>query len=174
MGGKNNLEIRRATKNDVSCILGLIKELADYENLLEEVVATEELLNETLFGINSPAEVNLAFDKKEIVGFALYFQTFSTFLGSPGIYLEDLFVRENFRGRGFGLALLSSVALRAKEIGGGRLEWSVLNWNKQAIGFYKNVGAFPMNDWTMYRLTGEKINDLAKNISNNSKEKKNL
>ena len=163
MGGKTvDLKIRRATKIDVSYIFELIKELADYENLLEEVVASEELLEETLFGINSQAEVNLAFDKKDIVGFALYYQTFSTFLGCPGIYLEDLFVKESFRGKGFGLALLSSVARRVKEIGGGRLEWSVLNWNKQAINFYTKVGAVPMKDWTMYRLNGEKLNNLSK------------
>ena len=163
MGGKTiDLKIRKATKSDVSYIFELIKELADYENLLEEVVASEELLEETLFGINSQAEVNLAFDKKDIVGFALYYQTFSTFLGCPGIYLEDIFVKESFRGKGFGLALLSSVARRAKEIGGGRLEWSVLNWNKQAINFYTKVGAVPMKDWTMYRLNGEKLNNLSK------------
>jgi len=159
---KNDFEIRMATKNDVTYILELIKELADYENLLGEVVATEELIKDTLFGINSPAEVKLACKKKEILGFALYFRTFSTFLGCPGIYLEDLFVKENSRGKGVGLALLSSVARRVKEIRGSRLDWSVLNWNKKAIGFYEKVGAFPMKEWTMYRLNGEKLDDLSK------------
>ena len=165
---KKDFEIRKADEYDVTDILLLIKELADYENLLDQVIATEELLKETLFGKDSHAEVMLAFHKKEVLGFALYFRSFSTFLGRTGIYLEDLFVRESARGKGIGEALLCSLARRAKEIGGGRLEWAVLNWNERAISFYKKMGAYPLNEWTMYRLTGEKLDELA---DKNSKQR---
>ena len=157
----SEFKIRKATVQDVSEILKLIKELADYEDLLDEVVASEELLKETLFGVQSKAEVILAVDKKRVLGFALYFFSFSTFLGRPGIYLEDLFVRESERGGGIGKALLSNMARRVLEVGGGRLDWSVLNWNKKAIDFYKKIGANSLNEWTMYRLTGKKLKDLA-------------
>ena len=140
MVSKNNISIRKAKVQDVTEILKLIKELAEYEDLLGEVVANEELLKKTLFGTQSPAEVILAFDKEKVLGFALYFISFSTFLGRSGIYLEDLFVREGARGKGIGKALLCSMAKRAKEIGGdSRLEWTVLNWNKNAIDFYKKT-----------------------------------
>ena len=159
MAKNSEFEIRKATIQDVSEILKLIKELADYENLLDKVVTSEELLKETLFGIKSTSKVILAVDNKRVLGFALYFFSFSTFLGRPGIYLEDLFVRESERGRGIGKALLSNLARLVREIGGGRLDWSVLNWNKKAIDFYKKMGAESLNEWTMYRLTGEKLND---------------
>ena len=160
---KSDFKIRQAEVADVADILTLIRELALYENLLDAVVATEELLKETLFGINSPAEVQLAYAEDGILGFALYFLTFSTFLGRPGIYLEDLYVRESARGRGLGEALLRQLANRTLEIGGGRLEWAVLNWNEPAIGFYQNMGAAPLDEWTTYRVTGENLQELGKN-----------
>ncbi len=162
MAGINtDFEIRQAEEEDVPEILELIKALAEFENLSEEVVATEELLKITLFGINSPAEVQIAYDKNNTLGFALYFRSFSTFLGRPGIYLEDLYVRENARGKGVGEALLSRLAQRTREIGGGRLEWAVLNWNEPAIGFYQKMGAAPLDEWTTYRVTGKNLQELA-------------
>ena len=158
---KTGFEIRQAEEDDVPEILVLIKALAEYEHLADEVVATEELLKITLFGINSPAEVQIAYNKNQTLGFALYFRTFSTFLGRPGIYLEDLYVRESVRGKGVGEALLRRTAQRAREIGGGRLEWSVLNWNEPAIKFYKRMGASPLDEWTMFRVTGNKLKELA-------------
>ena len=158
---KTDFEIRQAEEEDVPEILELIKVLAEFENLSEEVVATEELLKITLFGINSPAEVQIAFDKNKTLGFALYFRSFSTFLGRPGIYLEDLYVRENARGKGVGEALLRRLAQRTREIGGGRLEWAVLNWNEPAIGFYQKMGAAPLDEWTTYRVTGKNLQELA-------------
>jgi len=158
---KTNFEIRQAEEEDVPEILELIKSLADFEHLSDQVVATEKLLKKTLFGRNSPAEVQIAFEKNVTLGFALYFRTFSTFLGRPGIYLEDLYVRKSARGKGVGKALLSRLAQRSLEIGGGRLEWSVLDWNESAINFYKKMGAFPLDEWTMFRLTGSKLKELA-------------
>ena len=158
---KTDYEIRQAEEEDVPEILELIKALADFENLSGEVVATEELLKITLFGINSPAEVQIAYDKNKTLGFALYFCTFSTFLGRPGIYLEDLYVRESARGKGVGEALLRRLAQRTREIGGGRLEWAVLNWNEPAIGFYQKMGAAPLDEWTTYRVTGKNLQELA-------------
>ena len=155
-----NYNIRLAGVDDVSEIFVLIKELADYERLLDQVIATEELLEETLFGKNSNVEVLLACDENKILGFALYFRSFSTFLGRPGIYLEDLFVREFARGRGIGESLLRRIAMSTLEMGGGRLEWSVLDWNKSAISFYKKMGAVPLDEWTTFRLTGEKLKKL--------------
>ena len=155
-----NYNIRLAGVDDLSEIFVLIKELADYERLLDQVIATEELLEETLFGENSNVEVLLACDENQILGFALYFRTFSTFLGRPGIYLEDLFVREFARGRGIGESLLRRIAKNTLEMGGGRLEWSVLDWNKTAISFYKKMGAAPLDEWTTFRLTGEKLKKL--------------
>ena len=159
---KTYFKIRQAEEEDVPEILELIKALADFEHLSDEVVANEELLRITLFGTNSPAEVQIAYDKNNTLGFALYFRTFSTFLGRPGIYLEDLYVRESFRGKGIGEALLRRLAQRTREIGGGRLEWSVLDWNESAINFYKKMGAFPLDEWTMFRVTGTKLKELAK------------
>ena len=158
---KTDFEIRQAKEEDVPEILELIKALAEFENLSDEVVATEELLKKTLFSINSPAEVQIAYDKNKTLGFALYFRTFSTFLGRPGIYLEDLYVRESARGKGVGEALLRQLAQRTREIGGGRLEWAVLNWNEPAIGFYQKMGAAPLEEWTTYRVTGKNLQELA-------------
>ena len=154
-------KIRPAVLADVHKIFVLIKELADYERLLNEVIATEDLLEETLFGENSNVKILVAYNKDQILGFALYFHTYSTFLGRPGIYLEDLFVREFARGRGIGEALLRRIAKCALEIGGGRFEWSVLDWNEPAIRFYKKMGAVPLEEWTTYRVTGEKLKELA-------------
>ena len=156
-----NYRIRPAELDDVPEILILIKELADYERLLEEVVATEELLQETLFGENSNAKVLLSYNANQVLGFALYFHTFSTFLGRPGIYLEDLYVREFARGKGIGGALLRRLAKCALKMEGGRLEWAVLDWNEAAINFYKKMGAVPLHEWTTFRVTGEKLKELA-------------
>ncbi len=155
-----NYNIRSAVLDDVPEIFILIKELADYERLLDQVIATEELLEETLFGENSNVEVLLAYNENHILGFALYFRSFSTFLGRPGIYLEDLFVREFARGKGIGKALLQRIAKSTLEMGGGRLEWSVLDWNQPAISFYKKMGAVPLDEWTTFRLTGEKLKKM--------------
>ena len=155
-----NYNIRLAGVDDLSEIFVLIKELAVYERLLHHVIATEELLAETLFGENSNVEVLLACDENQILGFALYFRSFSTFLGRPGIYLEDLFVREFARGKGIGEALLRRIARSTLEMGGGRLEWSVLDWNQPAISFYKKMGAVALDEWTTFRLTGEKLKKM--------------
>ena len=155
------LEIRAATEEDVPLILSLIKELAEYERLSHEVVATEEALRDSLFGERPVAEVLIGHLGDEPVGFALFFHNFSTFLGKPGIYLEDLYVRPEFRGAGIGRALLVHLARVARERGCGRLEWSVLDWNEPAIGFYKKIGASPVSGWTVYRVTGEALDDMA-------------
>ncbi|MBF8294512.1 MAG: family N-acetyltransferase [Bacteroidetes bacterium] len=164
----NRLSIVPATRNDLSLILALIKELAEYERLAHEVIATEEVLSETLFGEQPYAEVVLAYYDDEPVGYALYFHSFSTFLGRPGLYLEDLFVRPAVRGKGIGKALLAFVAHVASERKCGRLEWSVLNWNEPAIGFYKSLGAKPMDTWTVYRLTVEPLARLASQSNHRS------
>jgi GNAT superfamily N-acetyltransferase len=155
------LEIRSATRDDVPLILSFIKELAEYERLSQEVVATEEGLRDSLFGERPAAEVLIGHLGDEPAGFALFFHSFSTFLGRPGIYLEDLYVRPAFRGTGVGRTLLVRLAELATERGCGRLEWSVLNWNKPAIRFYKALGAVPMDEWTVYRVTGDAVGDLA-------------
>jgi GNAT superfamily N-acetyltransferase len=156
-----NFEIRTTTEADVPIILSLIRELADYERAPDAVVATEEGLREVLFGEKRSAEVLLALEKGEPVGFAVYFFNFSTWLGRPGLYLEDLFVRPNVRGKGYGRALLERLAQIAQERGCGRMEWAVLDWNDPAIQFYRKLGAEPMNEWTVFRLTREGIDKLA-------------
>ncbi|MGH3146597.1 MAG: GNAT family N-acetyltransferase [Rubrobacter sp.] len=156
------LEIRVATEDDVSLILSFIRELAEYERLSHEVVATKEALRDSLFGERRVAEVVLGYLGDDPAGFALFFHTFSTFLGKPGIYLEDLFVRPEFRRAGVGRALLLHLARLAKERDCGRLEWSVLDWNEPAIGFYKSIGASPVAGWTVYRVTGEALERLAR------------
>lgn len=153
--------IKPATKKDVPVILSFIRKLADYERLSHEVVATEELLGRTLFGARRTAEVVIGYFNNEPIGFVLFFHNFSTFLGRPGIYIEDLFVEEKYRRRGFGGALLTYTAKLAAQRGCGRLEWSVLDWNEPAINFYKKLGATPMNEWTVFRVTGENLNRLA-------------
>jgi GNAT superfamily N-acetyltransferase len=156
------LRIRPATEADVGLILRFIRELAEYERLLHEVVATEERLRATLFGARPAAEVVVADDADgEPLGFALFFHNYSTFLAQPGIYLEDLFVRPEARGRGTGRALLAHLARLARERGCGRLEWWVLDWNESAIRFYRTLGAQPMDDWTVFRLTGDPLVRLA-------------
>jgi GNAT superfamily N-acetyltransferase len=149
--------IRTATERDAGLLLRFITGLAEYEKLAHEVHATEAQLRETLFGARRYAEVLIGEHEGRPVGFALFFHNYSTFLGRPGIYLEDLFVLPELRGRGFGKALLIHLAALAVERGCGRLEWSVLNWNGPAISFYKKLGAAPMEEWTVFRLTGEAL-----------------
>jgi GNAT superfamily N-acetyltransferase len=146
--------IRPATAADTPVVAALIRALAEYERLSDRVVFEEDRLREYLFGPRPFAEVLLAEEDGAVVGFALFFPTFSTFLGRPGLWLEDLFVRPEHRGRGHGKALLAAVARRAVERGCGRLEWAVLNWNEPALGFYRALGAGPLDDWTVYRLAG--------------------
>lgn len=153
--------IRSATVSDVPLILQLIRELADYERAPDDAVATEPQLREVLFGPKPSAEVLLGFEGAEAMGFAVYFFNFSTWLGRPGLYLEDLFVRPAARGKGYGRALLARLAQIALERGCGRMEWAVLDWNEPAIGFYKKLGAKPMDEWTVFRLTGDGIVSLA-------------
>ena len=152
---------RFATREDTGLILQFIRELAEYEKMLDQVVATEALLAEELFE-KRHAEVLLALADGQAVGFALFFHNFSTFLGRSGIYLEDLYVRPEHRGRGLGKGLLRRLAQLALERGCGRLEWACLNWNTPSIEFYLSNGAQPMEDWTVYRLTGESLARMAK------------
>ena len=154
-----NLSFRFAKKADVSKILYFIRELASYEHMLDEVVATEELLEEWLFE-KGKAEVLFAVKDGEEIGFALFFHNFSTFLGRAGIYLEDLYVKPEYRGNGYGKALLQELARIALERGCGRLEWWCLDWNQPSIDFYLAMGAEPMKDWTVYRVAGEALEKL--------------
>lgn len=154
--------MRFADPTDVPVIAKLIRELARFEKLESKVTMTEELLAKNLFGPRPFAEALLAEDGSEVVGFALFFHNFSTFLAQPGIYLEDLFVVPERRGRGIGRALLERLAQIAVERGCGRLEWAVLDWNRDAIGFYERLGATPNSEWTVYRLTGESLLGLAR------------
>ena len=158
-------EIQPATESDVPIVLSFIRKLAAYEKLTHEVVATESLLRETLFGARRIAEVAIGYFEGKPVGFVLFFHNYSTFLGRPGIYIEDLFVDEAFRRQGFGRALLLYVARLAQERHCGRLEWAVLDWNQPAINFYKKLGAVPMSEWTVFRVTGESLNNLAQEES---------
>jgi GNAT superfamily N-acetyltransferase len=156
-----NFEIKLATVEDTSLILSFVKKLAVYERLEHEVTATDAVLRETLFGERRYAEVILAYRGGEPVGFALFFHNYSTFLGKPGIYLEDLYVDEQHRGNGYGKALLVHLARLAKERNCGRLEWAVLDWNEPSIKFYKSLGARSMDEWNVFRLTGETLDRLA-------------
>lgn len=156
------LTIRPATERDASTVLQFIRELAVYERLEHLVVATEADLLRWLFAPDSVAEVALALEGDEPAGFALYFRNFSTFLGRPGLYLEDLFVREASRGRGIGKALLRHLAGEAIARGYGRVEWAVLDWNEPAIRFYRSLGAVVMEDWRLCRLTGESLSALVR------------
>ncbi len=155
------LRIEKATSRDVPLILRFIKELAEYEKMLHGVTATEESLRETLFGPGPSAEVLLAYDDEEPVGFAIYFFNYASFVNQRGLYLEDLYVRPEARGKGAGRQLLSHLAHIAAERGCYRLEWAVLDWNEPAIGFYKRLGAHAMDDWTVFRLSGEALESLA-------------
>ena len=156
-----NFTIRPATAADVPIILELIRALATYERAPNEVTATADGLNEVLFGEKPAAEVLLAFENETAVGFAVFFHNFSTWLGRPGLYLEDLFVRPEYRGKGYGRALLIHLAKIARDRGCGRMEWAVLDWNEPAIQFYRKLGAKPMDDWTVFRLKRDGIAKLA-------------
>jgi len=155
------MKIRAATREDVPIILQLIRDLAEYERAPGEVTATEEQLADVLFGERRAAEVLLAFENDAPVGFAVFFQNFSTWLGQPGLYLEDLFVKPEARGKGYGRSLLVHLAKIARDRGCGRMEWAVLDWNEPAIQFYRALGATPMDEWTVFRLKREGIIKLA-------------
>ena len=154
------LSFRYAQPEDVGLILQFIRELADYEQLLHEVVATEEILTEWIFQ-KQKAEVIFALEEGKEVGFALFFHNFSTFLGRSGVYLEDLYVRPEYRGKGYGKGLLKALARIAVARGCGRLEWWCLDWNKPSIDFYLSLGAEPMSDWTVYRIAGDTLKQMA-------------
>lgn len=153
--------LRFAGKEDAGLVLQFIRDLAVYERLDHTVVATEEAIRESLFGPKAYAEVLIADWEGEAAGFALFFHNYSTFLAKPGIYLEDLFVKPELRGKGIGKALLSRLAAVAVERGCGRLEWAVLDWNEPSINFYRSLGAEAMDEWTVFRLTGEPLAKLA-------------
>ena len=156
-----NLTFRYAEKKDAGLILAFIKELAEYEKMSNDVVATKELLEEWIFEKKS-AEVIFALEDDVEVGFALFFHNFSTFLGRAGLYLEDLYVKPEYRGKGYGKGLLKKLAQIAIERGCGRFEWSCLDWNKPSIDFYLSLDAKPMDEWTIYRLTGNTLENMAK------------
>ena len=156
------MEIREATQADVPLILQFIRDLAVYEKLEHKVIATEASLRQTLFGNPRFAEVVFASVDGVEAGFALFFHNYSTFLGQPGIYLEDLFVKPELRGRGIGKGLLAHLARLAKERGCGRVEWAVLDWNTPSIQFYRSIGAVPLSDWEIFRLTGDALDALAR------------
>lgn len=155
-----NLGFRFANENDIPLILDFIKALAEYEHMSDEVVADEDILKEWIFE-KKKAEVIFALDDGREVGFALFFHNFSTFLGRAGIYLEDLFVYPDARGKGFGKGLIKELARIAVSRGCGRLEWACLDWNRPSIDFYLSLGAVPMDEWTTYRVTGSTLTDLA-------------
>ena len=161
MSNSTGLTITIATEHDVPRILEFIKALAEYERMADSVVATEEGLRATLFGPRPYAECVIARWNGEPAGFALFFHNYSTFLGRPGVYLEDLFVKPELRGKGVGRSLLQYLAKVAVDRGCGRLEWSVLDWNESAIGFYKSLGAEPLEEWTIFRVKGEALARLA-------------
>ena len=154
------LTFRFAEERDTPLILDFIRRLADYEHLLDQVVADEATLADQLFGKKN-AEVLFALENGKEVGFALFFHNFSTFLGRAGLYLEDLFVLPEHRGKGYGKAILQRLAAISRERGCGRMEWWCLDWNQPSIGFYKSLGAEPMSDWTVYRLAGKTLRNLA-------------
>lgn len=156
----DKVKYRFATEADVGLILQFIRELAEYEKMLDQVVATEELLREWIFE-KQKAEVIFSVVDGQEVGFALFFHNFSTFLGRAGIYLEDLYVKPEYRGKGYGKGLLKQLAKIAVERGCGRLEWWCLDWNQSSIDFYLSLGSEPMQDWTVYRITGETLTELA-------------
>lgn len=155
------LRIEKATESDVSVLLALIKDLAAYERMSDEVVATEDDIRRSLFSASPSAEALIARLSGDAVGFALFFHNFSTFLGRPGLYLEDLYIKPRWRGRGYGRELLAALARLAVERRYGRMEWSVLDWNELAIKSYRRVGAAPLDEWTVWRLNGRALEALA-------------
>jgi len=157
MSATGQFHIKPATIDDTPLVLKFIKGLAEYEKLEDECVATEDGLRQTMFGANPMAEAVIGYSGDQAVGFALFFHTFSTFLGAPSLYLEDLFVLPEWRGKGLGRQLLSYLARLAADRGCQRLEWAVLDWNEPSIGFYKGLGAVPQDEWTTYRLSGEAL-----------------
>lgn len=157
----NNTKIRFATVQDTALILKFIKGIAEYEKMSDEVIADEKLLNEWIFE-KGKAEVIFAMENDKEVGFALFFHNFSTFLGRAGLYLEDIFVLPEYRGRGYGKAMIKKLAAIAVERGCGRMEWCCLDWNKPSIEFYRSLGAKPMDEWTTYRLAGKELIDVAR------------
>jgi GNAT superfamily N-acetyltransferase len=161
MTASEQFQIRSASRQDVPVILQLIRDLANNERAPDDVIATEDGLTEVLFGEKPAAEVRLVFEGDHPVGFAVFFHNFSTWLGRPGLYLEDLFVKPEHRGKGYGKALLVDLAKIARARGCGRMEWAVLDWNEPAIQFYRKLGAKPMHEWTVFRLTPEEIGALA-------------
>ena len=161
MSTTSSFRIRPGLEEDVAVILSLIKELAEYERLSHKVVATENDLRDTLFGERPLAETLIGEYDGAPISFALFFHNYSTFIGKPGIYLEDLYVRPAYRGKGFGSKMLAYIAALAKERNCGRFEWSVLNWNTPAIRTYEKLGASPMKDWILYRLNGEALDRVA-------------
>lgn len=160
-GTSSPFVIRQAEEKDVPLLLSFIRELAEYEKLPNEVVATEATLKETLFGNRPYAEALLGECESAPAAFAIFFHNYSTFLGCPGLYLEDVFVKPEFRGKGFGKKMLAYLAKLAVDRGCGRFEWSVLDWNTPAIDFYRSLGAKPMDEWTVQRLTGDALRKLA-------------
>ena len=166
MSDSPELTLTMATEQDLPQILGFIKALAEYERLADAVVATEEGLRRSLFGPRPYAECVIARLNGEPAGFALFFHNFSTFLAQPGIYLEDLFVNPEFRGRGVGRALLRHLARLTRERNCGRLEWSVLDWNAPSVRFYRSLGAVPMEEWTTYRVAGEALERMSETTRN--------
>lgn len=162
----HDFKLRFANQADVSLIHDFILNLAEYENLKDEVVSTEDQLRQNLFGSRSYAEVILGFEKETPVGFALFFHNFSTFVGKPGIYLEDLYVKKDYRGKGYGRTFLTYLARLANHRDCGRLEWAVQEWNEQAIGFYEKLGAHQKEEWTVYQLAGTKLRELGNSFHN--------
>jgi len=158
---KESFTIRKAEKKDIPLILQMIRELAHYENLLHEVTATEETLLQSIFHDPKGPEVLIAEEEKTPVGFVLFFHNFSTFLGRKGIYIEDLYVRQEYRSKGYGKAILKEICRLAKKRNCGRVEWWVLDWNERAINFYKKIGAIPMDEWTVFRLDEKSIDHLS-------------
>ncbi len=156
----NGLSFRNAEKNDISLILHFIKELASYEKMLDDVIATEDILNHWIFE-EKKAEVFFVLENNKEIGFALFFHNFSTFVGRAGLYVEDVYIMPEYRKKGYGKAVFKKLAQIAVERGCGRMEWSCLNWNKPSIDFYTHIGAVPMSEWTVYRLTQDKIKKLA-------------
>ena len=158
-----NLDIRPATAGQVRLIMNFIKEMAEYEKLTHEVVADEDILRENLFGKNRSAEAVIGYYKEKPVGYAMFFYNFSSFTGKPGLYIEDIYVKTEHRGKGFGRALLLYLARLARDKKCARMEWAVLTWNEPAINFYKKMGAVSMDEWRIFRLSGESLKKLAGN-----------